>query len=218
MGQGIGGEALRHLGHEERQGVLASGPAPRRRCSSCATIRPARHPWPDWRKNMAQGRPSPSWLSHWPGRSMTCEHGIRCAIWRHSSTGKGAAWASLRPHWVTRGSAGRPCSATMPPLRLCTPLSTSALGPDPARLLGRLLPLLSGERQSLRVTVCCPSPAPEPHWSTAMCSPSFEEDGRRVQRSFSGAKHHGSLAPPSRWRQTLNKCLVPSRGCTSRRQ
>jgi hypothetical protein len=45
--------------------------------------------------------------------------------------------------------------------------------PDPVRLIGRLLPLLSIERTSLRVTVGCPSPEPEPHWRTQTCSLAF---------------------------------------------
>jgi hypothetical protein len=36
----------------------------------------------------------------------------------------------------------------------------------------------------LMVRVCCPSPAPEPHWRTPMCSPSCAEDGMRVQSRF----------------------------------
>ena len=58
-------------------------------------------------------------------------------------------------------------------LRLRTPMSPEALCPDPARLLGRLLSLLFIERKSLMVTVCCPSPEPEPNWRTQMCSLMF---------------------------------------------
>src|SRR2546427_249633 len=70
-------------------------------------------------------------------------------------------------------------------------MSTEAFGPDPARVIGRLLPLLYPWRALLLVTVCCPAPAPGPHWRTALCSPSFAEDGMRVQRCFSGAENPG---------------------------
>ena len=53
-------------------------------------------------------------------------------------------------------------------------MSTQALGPDPARVIGRLLPLLDWERTSLLGSVCCPSPAPEPNGRMQMCSPRFE--------------------------------------------
>src|SRR5439155_3527905 len=42
----------------------------------------------------------------------------------------------------------------------------------------------------LMVAVCCPASAPGTHWRTAMCRPSFEEDGTRGQRCFEGAEHH----------------------------
>jgi len=38
--------------------------------------------------------------------------------------------------------------------------------PDPARLIGRLLPLLYIWRALLLVPVCCPSPEPGPNWRT----------------------------------------------------
>jgi transposase len=99
---------------------------------------------------------------------------------QRSGRGAGAPAASL-------GHAGRSLVTGLcmrPRVRRRTPMSPSALCPDPARLLGRLLSLLSLWRKSLRGTVCCPSPAPAPHWRTQRGSPMFEEDGRRVQRSF----------------------------------
>ena len=97
---------------------------------------------------------------------------------------------SLPPHWSTMGAAWPPCSAMRHLVRRRTPMSTEALCPDPARVIGRLLSLLSIGRKSLMVTVCCPSPAPEPHWRTQLCSPVFEEDGMRVQIRFEGAETH----------------------------
>ena len=77
---------------------------------------------------------------------------------------------------VSRGHDGRawqPCSARMHPLRRRTPTSTEALCPDPARLIGRVLSLLSRGRKFLMVPVCCPSPDPGAHWRIEMCSLAF---------------------------------------------
>src|SRR5438093_8936142 len=86
------------------------------------------------------------------------------------------------------GAAWQPCAAMMHCLRRRTLWSTEALGPDLARVLGRLLSLLFIGRTLLMVSVRCPSPAPQPHWHMGTCRPSFAEDGRRVQRGCEGAE------------------------------
>ena len=58
-------------------------------------------------------------------------------------------------------------------LRLRTPMSIEALYPDPARLSGRLLPLLCKRQESQTVDVCCPSPAPGTHWRRGNVQPPF---------------------------------------------
>jgi len=71
------------------------------------------------------------------------------------------------------GAAWPLCSAMRHLVRRRTLVSTEARDPDPTRVIGRLLSLLSLERQSLMVTVCCPSPEPQPHWRTHTCSLAF---------------------------------------------
>ena len=70
-----------------------------------------------------------------------------CSSWTQFALATGAEQASLRPHWGTMASAGRPCSATVDAVRRRTPMSPSALDPDPVRVLGRLLRLLSSWRE-----------------------------------------------------------------------
>ena len=66
------------------------------------------------------------------------------------------------------GRAWHPCSALMPPVRRRTPMRPEALGPAPARVIGRLLALLARGRKFLMVPVGCPSPAPGAHWRLEM--------------------------------------------------
>jgi hypothetical protein len=82
------------------------------------------------------------------------------------------------------GRAWPLCSAMMHLWRRRTLMSTEAVCPDPVRLIGRLRSLRSRRRTFRMVTVCCPSPEPEAHGRTNTCSPSFEEDGMRVQICF----------------------------------
>jgi hypothetical protein len=58
--------------------------------------------------------------------------------------------------------------------------------------MGRLLSLLFIWRTFLMVPVCGPSPEPGTNWRIKMCSPAFEEDGRRGPRCFSGAENRAT--------------------------
>jgi hypothetical protein len=105
---------------------------------------------------------------------------------------------SLRPNWVTLGSAEQSCSARMHSWRRRTPMSAEALGPAPARLIGRLLSLLSNGWKALLVAGCCPSPAPGPNWRIELGRRAFEEDSRRVQSCCEGAESLPQLSAIAR--------------------
>jgi hypothetical protein len=81
-------------------------------------------------------------------------------------------------------------------LRLRTLRSTEARGPDPARVIRHLLPLLYTRRTLLLVPVSCPSPAPAPHWRTAMCSRDAVPLPSAISRTPSGASQ---LFAPTRY-------------------
>ena len=149
------------------------GPSLKRRSCSSAPILRATSIWPVERNNTARARPSRSWRLSSPGRSMTCGNGAWCSIATPFSKAKGGEQASLPPHGVTMGAAWPPCSAMMHCVRRRTLVSTEALGPDLARVIGRLLSLLSLGRKFLMVPVCCPAPEPQPNWRMETCSPSF---------------------------------------------
>jgi hypothetical protein len=86
---------------------------------------------------------------------------------------------SLPPHGGAMGCAWQPCSVMRDGVCRRTLRSTSALCPDPARLLGRVRSLRCIGRTFLMVPVCCPSPDPGPHGRLKMCSPAVAEDGLR---------------------------------------
>src|SRR4029434_10592259 len=100
-------------------------------------------------------------------------------------------------------------------------MSTSALGPSPARLIGRLLPLLYKRRESQRVAVCCPSPEPGTHWRTEDVQPSFcggRDEGTDTFRGRRGFPYQGLLPSSPRRRSSRNTCLVQTRAVCAGRQ
>lgn len=128
-----------------------------------------------------------------------------CLIETRFALAKGVEQARLRPHWGPRGAAWRPGAAMVHSRRRRTPMRPEARSPDPARLIGRLLPLPSNGRTALMVTGGCPSPEPGTHWRTAMCRPACEADGLRGALYCEGAacratalcNHHRAGGSPS---------------------
>jgi hypothetical protein len=109
--------------------------------------------------------------------------------------------AASRGH---EGLAWHPCAASLHPGRRRTPLSPSALGPAPARVIGRWRPLLSWERTSVRVTVCGPAPAPAPHRRLPWAAPGWcravggDRDGARAQSTLALCHRQADGGRPAR--------------------
>jgi hypothetical protein len=109
--------------------------------------------------------------------------------------------AASRGH---EGLAWHPCAASLHPGRRRTPLSPSALGPAPARVIGRRRPLLSWERTSVRVTVCGPAPAPAPHRRLPWAAPGWcravggDRDGARAQSTLALCHRQADGGRPAR--------------------
>ena len=127
-----------------------------------------------------------------------------------SGSGADEPHASLDPHGLSRRVVL--CKA-------CVAASWNAAehrGPG-ARLLwpviGQPLPAPVYGRESCLVDVGCPSPAPETHWRTAPVQPPLCRGRYEGTATFLGRRelYHHSLSLPSRWRETLNTCVVQSR-------
>jgi len=179
---------------------LSRGPSPPRRDGASAPTLRATSLWPAERTHTARARRGRSGRLSGPGHALTGGHGRGGARSTACSSVQGGEEARLPPHGVTLGAAWQPGSAMRPPWRRRPPLRPEALGPAPARLLGRRLPRLYGERTSLLGAVGCPAPAPAPHGRTQRGRPACAEDGRRGQRRFSGAEH----PPNTRCRRHLD--------------
>jgi hypothetical protein len=81
------------------------GPVPQPPPWAFGTIPRARGVWPEGRNRRRKAQRCPSWLRHWPGRSLLCASAKPPVLWTAASVPQGAEPVRRAAHWTPRGCA-----------------------------------------------------------------------------------------------------------------